>query len=320
MTFASGDRRIVASGTLHDGHSMTARTPALFLNPVAGRGRAERRMARILELLEEAGVHVVVHQSTAVGDLEQQVADAVQDGTTQVIVAGGDGSIHEAVNGLMAAGGNAALGVVPVGTGNDFAKAAGIPLDWEAATTLLARRIADAAPPRSVDLGRMNERWFANGAGIGLDAKVTKIARSFRWPIGDLVYLVAIFRAIVDGIATPQIRIDAGEFRWDGPLTLANVSNGPWVGGMFHIAPMAKNDDGRLELLVAAPVTRRRILQLLPKLVRGSHMDEPEILHAGVQRVTVSASEPVPSHLDGEVLPMESEFVIEVLPGALRLL
>jgi diacylglycerol kinase (ATP) len=299
---------------------MASRNPALFLNPVAGRGRAKRRLPRILELLEETGIRVVVHQSVAVGDLEREVREAVTAGTTQLIVAGGDGSIHEAVNGIMAAGGGAALGVVPVGTGNDFAKAAGIPLDWEAATTLLARRIADGAPPRSVDLGRMNDRWFANGAGIGLDARVTKIARSYRWPIGDLVYLVAIFHAMLEGIATPEIRIEAGDFRWDGPLTLANVSNGPWVGGMFHIAPMAQNDDGRLELLIAAPVTRGRILQLLPKLMRGTHMDEPEIVHSSVLRVRVSAAADVPSHLDGEVQSMQSEFEIEVLPAALQLL
>ena len=320
MTFACGDRRIVASGTLHDGHPMTSRGTTLFLNPVAGRGRAKRRLPRVLALLEEAGIKVDVQQSIAVGDLERQVTDAVCDGASRLIVAGGDGSIHEAVNGIMATDGEASLGIVPVGTGNDFAKAAGIPLDWEAAATLLARRIADEAPVRRIDLGRMNDRWFANGAGIGLDAKVTKIARSYRWPIGDFVYLVAIFRAMLDGIATPEISIEADEFNRDGPLTLANVSNGPWVGGMFHIAPMAKNDDGMLELLVAAPVTRRRILQLLPKLVRGTHMAEPEIAHAGVRRVTITASAPVPSHLDGEVQPLRSDFEIEVLPEALRLL
>ena len=299
---------------------MTTRIPALFLNPVAGRGRAKRRLPRVLELLEAAGIHVEVHQSTGVGDLENQVREAVRNGTTQLIVAGGDGSVHEAVNGIMAAGGDGALGVVPVGTGNDFAKAAGIPLDWEAATTLLARRVADGAHLRSIDLGRMNERWFANGAGIGLDAKVTQIARSYRWPIGDLVYLAAIFRAMLDGIATPEILIRSDELQWEGPLTLANVSNGPWVGGMFHIAPMAKNDDELLELLIAAPVTRRRILQLLPKLMRGTHMRETEIVHASVRRVTVSASTAVPSHLDGEVQPLQTNFEIEVLPGALSLL
>lgn len=299
---------------------MTAPNPALFLNPTAGRGRAGRRLPRILELIGSAGITAKVHESVGVGDLEDRVCEAVRGGTTQLIVAGGDGSIHEAVNGIMEAGGEAALGVVPVGTGNDFAKAAGIPLDWETAATLLARRIADGAKPRRIDLGRMNERWFANGAGIGLDAKVTQIARSYRWPVGDLVYLAAIFQAMVDGIATPEILIESDELQWDGPLTLANVSNGPWIGGMFHIAPMASNEDGMLELLIAAPVTRGRILQLLPKLMRGNHLRETEIVHASVRQVKVSASAAVPSHLDGEVQPLQSDFEIEVLPGALRLL
>lgn len=299
---------------------MTTPNPALFLNPTAGRGRAGRRLSRILELMEAMGIRPLVHQSGGVGDLEIRVRDAARDGATQLIVAGGDGSIHEAVNGIMAAGGGAALGVVPVGTGNDFAKAAGIPLDWESATTLLARRIADGAKPRRVDLGRMNQRWFANGAGIGLDAKVTHIARSYSWPIGEFVYLAAIFHAMADGVATPALMVESDELQWDGPLTLANISNGPWIGGMFHIAPMAKNEDGVLELLIAAPVTRRRILQLLPKLMRGSHMEEPEIVHASVRRVSVSASAAVPSHLDGEVQPLQTEFEIEVLPEALQLL
>jgi diacylglycerol kinase (ATP) len=299
---------------------MTTRNPALFLNPTAGRGRAGRRLSRILELMEAAAIRPLVHQSTGVGDLEDRIREAVRDGATQLIVAGGDGSIHEAVNGIMEGGGGAALGVVPVGTGNDFAKAAGIPLDWEAATTLLARRIADGAKPRRIDLGRMNDRWFANGAGIGLDARVTQIARSCRWRIGDLVYLVAIFGAMAEGITTPEIRIETDELQWDGPLTLANISNGPWIGGMFHIAPMASNEDGLLELVIAAPVRRRRILQLLPKLVRGSHTEEPEIVHASVRRAKVTASAAVPSHLDGEVQPPQSVFEIEVLPNALQLL
>ena len=292
----------------------------LLVNPTAGRGSAGRRLRRILELLEAAGVAASVIESAAVGDIELQARDLVRDGCHRLIVAGGDGSVHEAVNGIVAGGRAAALGVVPTGTGNDFAKAASITLDWESATRLLGQRIADGADPRSIDLGRMNDRYFANGAGIGLDAKVTKIARSYRLPIGDLVYLLAIFRTMLDDIATPEIRIESDGLTWDGPLTLASVSNGPWIGGMFHIAPMAGNDDGRLELLVAAPVSRLRILKLLPLLIGGKHMQEPEIHHAGICHARLTASAPVPSHLDGEVQPMQTEFDIEILPGALRLL
>ena len=299
---------------------MAACDVLLLINPTAGRGSAGRRLPRIVGLLQAAGVAANVVESKAVGDIEAQARELVRGGCGKLIVAGGDGSIHEAVNGIASSGGSAALGVIPTGTGNDFAKAASITLDWEAATRLLAQRMVDGANHRYIDLGRMNDRYFANGAGIGLDAKVTKIARSYHLPIGDLVYLLAIFRTMLDDIATPEIRIESDGLFWDGPLTLANISNGPWIGGMFHIAPMASNDDGQLELLIAGPVSRLRIMRLLPLLMGGDHMSEPEIHHSAVRRVRLVASRPVPSHLDGEVQPMQSEFEIEILPGALRLL
>ncbi|MGB5255874.1 MAG: YegS/Rv2252/BmrU family lipid kinase, partial [Woeseiaceae bacterium] len=261
---------------------MTAETIHLFLNPTAGRGRAGRRQARILELLQSRSLAVELHQSDAVGNLEEQVRQHVAQGAERIIVAGGDGSVHEAVNGIMRSGGKAALGLIPTGTGNDFAKACGIPLNWEHAALLLADRMAAGQYAKTIDIGTMNERFFANGAGIGLDAKVTRIARSYRLPVGDLVYLLALLRAMLDGLATPHLEISAGDYSWDGPATLASISNGPWIGGMFHIAPMAANDDGQLELLIAEPVTRRRILSLLPKLMSGEHVGEIEIHHQRV--------------------------------------
>ena len=248
------------------------------------------------------------------------MAEQVQAGSRDIVVAGGDGSIHEAVNGIMSAGATARLGIVPVGTGNDFAKACGISLDWEAAADALAARLANSELLRVVDVGRMNSRYFANGVGIGFDAKVTQLARSYQWPIGDLVYLLAIFRCMVDGIATPELKITAGEFSWKGPVTLAAITNGPWVGGMFHIAPMARNDDGSLDLLIADPVSRLRICALLPKLMRGRHVDEAELSHTPVSSLSVEASAPVPSHLDGEVQAPTTRFEIDLLPKALKIL
>ncbi len=299
---------------------MTDTPVQLHVNPTAGRGRAGKRLVRIEELLDAEGVAFQTHLSTAVGDLEQQVRAAVDGGADRIVVAGGDGSVHEAVNGIMAAEGTARLGVIPTGTGNDFAKASEIPLDWEHATTLLGDRIAAGAHWRRIDVGRMNERYFANGVGIGFDAKVTKVARSYRWPIGDLVYLLALFRCIVDGVITPDMTITSDEMTRSGPTTLVNVSNGAWVGGMFYIAPMADNSDGKLELLVADPVSRLRTLGLLPKILAGTHVGEKEVSHVGVSRVTIEAAAPVPSHLDGEVMPPMTRFEIELLPAALDLL
>lgn len=292
----------------------------LFINPTAARGRAGRRLETVESLFEQAGVAVNVRRSAARGDMERQVRVAFEQGAEKIIVAGGDGSVHETVNGIMSTGRGGAFGLVPTGTGNDFAKAAGIPLDWEAATRLLADRVASESPPRQIDVGRVNDRYFANGAGMGFDAKVSRIAEDISWPIGGFVYLVAILRAMADGTITPEMKIEVEDLSWDGPLTLANISNGAWVGGMFHIAPMADITDGKLELVVATPVSGVRILQLLPKLIRGQHIDEPEIFHAGLRSLRITSAAPIPSHLDGESQPLQSSFDVEIIPGALRLI
>jgi diacylglycerol kinase (ATP) len=299
---------------------MAADTIHLFLNPTAGRGRAGRRQPRIIELLLQSGVQVEYHASQSAGDLETQVLRAVDAGATQVVVAGGDGSVHEAANGIMRSAHTAAMGVIPTGTGNDFAKACEIPLNWEHATQLLGDRIKASGSPRKIDIGRFNDRYFANGAGVGFDAKVTRIAQSIRLPIGDLVYLLAIFKTMMGRIATPHLQITADDFSWEGPVTLAAISNGPWIGSMFHIAPMAVNNDSLMHLLIAKPVTRRRILTLLPKLMNGQHLQEPEIVHHPVTALSIRAEHAIPSHLDGEVQPLQTDFELSVLPGALELL
>ena len=299
---------------------MGADTTHVFLNPTAGRGRAGRRQERILEIFANKNVPVELNASKDVGDLEERVLHAAVDGATRIVVAGGDGSVHEATNGILRSERDVAAGVIPSGTGNDFAKACSIPLNWEHATELLADRIAAEQAPRRVDVGRVNDRYFANGAGVGFDAKVTHVARSIRLPIGDIVYLLAIFKTMIGGIATPRLAIEADGFSWDGAVTLAAVSNGPWIGGMFHIAPAASNDDGQFDLLIAKPVSRRRILKLLPILMNGKHLDEPEIVHRRVTGLTIHSASPIPSHLDGEVQPPQSDFEIEILPGALAVL
>lgn len=299
---------------------MTTKRVDLFINPTAGRGRAGKRLQSIKALFERQNFAVDVHQSKAVGDLEQQVLRFASAGGRLLVVAGGDGSIHEAVNGVLRAASSLDFGVIPAGTGNDFAKACSIPLDWERATARIIEAVSDAPDTRAIDLGVMNGRYFANGAGIGFDAKVTKIARSYRWPTGDSVYLLAILRGILGGIATPEFHIVADDAERTGPVTLANIANGAWIGGMFHIAPPARNDDGLLDMVVADPVTRRRIATLLPKLLKGQHLDEPEVTHSRVRSVRIESAVPVPSHLDGEVQPLQSVFDIRILPGALRLL
>ncbi len=303
------------------GQTTLSSTPVpLVFNPTAGRGRAGRLAAVISASLSASGVPNTPIASRAAGDVEKAVAIAVNEGHRRIVVAGGDGSVHEAVNGILSTDPSAELGVIPIGTGNDFAKASSIPLHWEHAAALLADRISSGAPSIPIDAGRCNNRYFANSAGIGFDAKVAAIAAESKLPIGDLVYLLAVFKAMREGIATPNVVLTFGNEIVDGQLTLASFSNGPWVGGLFHIAPPAHNDDGFLDLVYAEPVSRRRLVALLPKILRGRHYDEPEVRTASVRKCELALDAPVVSHLDGEIQPPQDRFTIEVMAGAIRLL
>jgi YegS/Rv2252/BmrU family lipid kinase len=270
--------------------------------------------------MESAGIHIRLVRSTATGDIEQLAGELASSGTAQMIVAGGDGSVHEAVNGILRSSGKTALGIIPIGTGNDFAKASNTPLDWQQATSDLATRLRDGIATRTVDAGRMNDRYFSNGVGIGFDAKINRIAAKYTWPIGDLVYLIAVIEGLWDGVITPKVEMSYDGTSYDGPITLASISNGSWVGGMFHIAPMARIDDGELDLVFAMPVTRRRVLALLPKLMKGTHIGSHDIRSHRIRHFRLVAEAPVPSHIDGEAQPLQTDFEIEILEKALRLL
>lgn len=292
----------------------------LFINPTAGHGRVRRNLASLRSLLHANEIEHEIISSRFRGDIEKQVELRINAGADKVIVAGGDGTVHEAVNGVMRATNSAALGVIPMGTGNDFAKACTMPPHWEDATILLADRIRSDAPHHRVDVGEMNGRYFANSAGIGFDAKVTQFAERSRLPIGDIAYLVAVFQAMWDGVISPELRIDYGNETYAGPLTLASINNGDWVGGMFQMAPMAKNDDGQLELVFVKSLSKWQLLKLLPRLMQGSHIGQPEIVHAQIKRCEIVATAPVPSHLDGELQPMYAEFSIQIIENELHLL
>ena len=299
---------------------MQKRPIPLLINPAAGRGRARHHARSIRRLLADSGVEFEEIQSTAVGDIEYKVFAAAAAGADRIIVAGGDGSVHEAVNGILRSDSQTALGVIPVGTGNDFAKACSIPLHWEDATRLLADWIGSDMPLRYIDAGRMNDRYFANGVGIGFDAKINQIARGNRLPLGGLVYLIAVFQGVWDGVITPDIRMRYDGTEYDGPGTLVEVCNGASVGGMFQIAPMARNDDGFLDLVIVQPVGRLRIFALLPRLMKSSHINANEVSCARVNSLSLIANEPLPSHLDGEIQALQCEFQIEILKRSVAIL
>jgi len=291
-----------------------------IVNPTAGRGAARRAWSTVRAVLEEAGAEVEMRETVGRGHAVELAEAAVALGWPAVVALGGDGTVHEVANGILRASDGrgetaAALGVVPVGSGNDFALLAGLSRD----PALAARRLLGGE--RRVDVGRVGERWFTNGVGVGIDARVAVEANRNRRFRGMAIYLWALAK-VLRSFRPPVIRVemDEGEVI-DRPLTLVTVGNGGRHGGGFWICPGAKIDDGLLDVCICDGLSRPRILHFLPKVVRGTHVGARCVHMRRVRRVRITSDSPLPVHADGEILFEDArELEIEIAPGRLRLL
>ncbi len=299
-----------------------ARGARLLINPRAGRGRGRRCARRLRRRLEAAGVRVRASFSRAPGDVEAQVRAACAEGWPHVIVAGGDGTIHEAVNGILAAGAGAAtaLGLIPLGTGNDFAKSIELPRDWRAAADRVADRLRSGTV-RRVDAGRCNDFYFANGLGLGLDAEVTALSERLKWLPGSAAYVAALAGLLARGAPAVRGRIEHEGGAFEQRVSMVAALNGQWIGGVFHLAPSARNDDGLLQLVVAEPVNRRQILRYAPRVMRGRHEDLAIVRVAASRWLRLTVDAPLILEADGEIRERRAtRLEVEALPGALALL
>lgn len=265
--------------------------------------------------LSSLGIDAAPHFSEAPRHAVQLVAAAAER-HDRILVAGGDGTVNEAVNGVMRSHRRPALGIIPVGTGNDFAKMLGLDHDWRAAVTSIA-----SGRRRTVDVGRCNDEYFANGIGVGFDAQVAMEANRIRYLRGTAVYFVALMRTLALRYATPHVTIgyDAGTLRQT--ITLVAAANGRWYGGAFRIAPAADISDGLLELVVARGLGRFGILRLVPKVMRGTHVGDAAVHVYRTTRVSITSEVPLPVHADGELLSGgATRLDIAIIPRALSVL
>ena len=303
----------------------------VILNPAAGRGGASSLWPQLQRAFRAAGARPELALTRAPGHAMELAESAARDGWPGVVAVGGDGVVHEVVNGLIraseAGAAGTALGVIAAGSGNDFVKMLHLPTDHP---DLAARRIATAAP-RAVDVGRVNRCvaargpagvwYFTNGIGMGFDAQVAVQASRIRRLKGFAIYAAAVLRTLRD-LRSPRMRVEIdGVVVADRPLVLATIGNGQCHGGSFWLSPGASVEDGLLDVLVADARSVPKVLALLPRVMRGRHVGAPGVtIHRGrVARVT--SEEPVPIHADGElVADGVTELEAEVLRGGLRVL
>jgi len=305
-------------------------TAHVLLNPAARGGRNAALRPALGAALADAGIDATIHTTAAPGDAEP-LARALGEAGEVVIVAGGDGTIHEAVNGLV--GTDGVLGVLAMGTGNDFAHALGM-VDPLADA---ARQLAEA-PRVAVDLGRVrwtdsagtHERLFSNCLGAGFDAHVAALAAETKWLGGRAAYLAAVLRTLWAWrrpLHHVRTRVLAGAHEddplgHDGPLFLCSVGNGHSVGGGFHLTPDAVPHDGLLDVCLVRHLPTRRALKLLPTTFTGDHVGEAEVAMARLAGFGLDvATGALAVHADGEILTLgATQMEVEVLPGAITAL
>ena len=267
----------------------------LVVNPIAGRGRGLPWLERMVSSLERAGVPVEVHRTTGRHHATELVSALPEDSVP--VAVGGDGTIHEVALACLRRG--FTMGLVPTGSGDDFAFALGVDrFDVDAAVRTLAN-----GHVRHVDVGVVNGEAFVNGFGSGFDADVARrIERAPHFYRGLGRYLFGIATAMRDfAVREVQVAIDGKDVH-DGPALMVGVQNGPRAGGSFLFAPAASTDDGLLDVVIAGRFGRASTLALLPSLMRGRHLGHPRIrLHRG-HHVRIQWSATVVAHADGEGL------------------
>ena len=268
----------------------------MIYNPAAGRGRARRYIERAIGHLERRGARVALLASTSPAHLTDLAAAASRDDSVdRVVVCGGDGTLNLAVRDFALAHGT--LGLLPLGSGNDFASVLGIPHDPIAACDTLLDGI-----PRKVDVALANGIRYLGVAGLGFDSEVAAFANQ-RMTIlrGSLVYLYAILR-VLPRFTPHAVRLCVdGEWR-DEEIMFAVVGNSSRYGGGIRITPAAAVDDQKLDLCVVGRTSRFQLLKTLPAAYRGKHLSSPFVTTGLGREFSFHSHDPLEVYADGERL------------------
>ncbi|MGB2949950.1 MAG: diacylglycerol kinase [Rhodococcus sp. (in: high G+C Gram-positive bacteria)] len=284
---------------------------SVLTNPVAGNGRATRISREVVTRLRERGASVTTIEGRTPGDALESAKRAVRAGTEALVAVGGDGLVNLALQAVART--STPLAVVPAGTGNDLARLLGVPLTDPAA----AADIVLDGRSVSIDLGRVDGRWFSTVLSSGFDSLVTERANKLRWPTGRLRYNLAMLLELARLRPIPY-RLGLDGESLDIEATLVTVGNGPTYGGGMAICPAARVDDGLLDVTVVRASSRRRLVRLSPTVYKGTHVSLPEVETYRAETVSLAAPGMV-AYADGErfsALPI----VIEAVPEAITVL
>jgi len=286
----------------------------LIVNPEAKHGETAALVPAVEKLLQSTPHDTVV--TTHMGHAVEIARDA--QGYSVLVAVGGDGTVHEVLNGIMtrAADDRPALALIPTGSGNDTRRTLGVPTDVTDATLTVASGIR-----RRFDVGVCNGVYFNNSFAAGLDARVTAKAVEYKVTTkrsGLWLYLTALMHVLFHELYAHHVRIT-----WDGTIEeetdlLAMASTiGPTYGGGFKITPDAVPDDGLLDVCIIDPLTLPQALMRLPFVIFGRHTGMSVVRMSRHTSIVIESDDPMPAQIDGEVM-LDRRFEISILPGAIE--
>lgn len=288
----------------------------LIYNPSSGREIVRRRLPDILDLMESAGYETSCHATRGEDDATEEAARAVARGFDVIIAAGGDGTIYEVVNGMAEQKARPALGIIPCGTSNDFARAVGIPKSIRRSCEIIMK-----GKRKRIDLGRINDRYFINIAGGGSLTNLTyEVPSKLKTMIGQMAYYVKGLEKL-PSLHPIRVRLETRkEVLVDEEIMVFLIANSRSIGGFDKLAPEADLSDGKLDVIVVKKTSIAEFIRLATQAMRGEHVKDPHILYfqADYIKATTSGDELVQLNLDGE-LGGQLPCVVEALPGHIEL-
>ncbi len=301
----------------------------VILNPNSAGSRGARVRPRLEAALSDAGRAYRLHLTAEPGHARTLALEIVASGEAgPLLVVGGDGTVHEVANGLLESGEalRFPLAVLPMGTGNDFHRMMECSGKMDAVLGLL-----DTGRPRRFDVGfarwEKGEAYFVNLLGVGIDVEVLRRRSRFQRLSGLPQYMAAFLSALLR-FQPVELELELEE-RGGGPETLrksilmAAVTVGPTVGGGFRLSPLARPDDGLLNLFLVEPLGPLEVVRYLPRVLRGTHGREPTIHLRTLRKLRIVSldRQPFAFELDGELAPMETPWLeLEMRPAALSVL